>query len=228
MGIERPEEYLESIFESSPVPLISLDMRFRIIMFNKAACNLTGYASEYITGKRITKIIQLRNLRKITKQLQIGKISDDDGYMTKMLGSGEVKIPVRIKISPLYDIENSLIGVLLVASDLREIREVQAKMFEAERLAAITETAISVNHEINNPLCSILGNTQLMLMEKDNLDSRMIKKLESIEKQIARIQDIAERLGKITKPVFKEYVGGKKMLDVEHSEVKNPDRLTKI
>ena len=222
METGRPEEYLESIFESSPVSLISLDMRFRIIMFNKAACVLTGYASEYITGKRITKIIQLRNLRKIIEPLRNGRISTGDGFMTKMTGNYGIKIPVRLKISPLFDTENTLIGALLVASDLREIREVQAKMFEAERLAAITETAISVNHEINNPLCSILGNTQLMLMEKDHLDSRMIKKLESIEKQIARIQDIAERLGKITKPVLKEYVGGKKMLDVEHSEVKNP------
>ncbi|MBU8923394.1 MAG: PAS domain S-box protein [Bacteroidales bacterium] len=221
MGIGKPEEYLESIFESSPVPLISLDMRFRIIMFNKAACMLTGHASEYITGRRITKIIHLCNLRKIIKTLRNGKISFDDGYMTKMIGSGGTQIPVRLKISPLFDTENTLIGALIVASDLREIREVQAKMFEAERLAAITETAISVNHEINNPLCSILGNTQLMLMEKDSLDPRMIRKLESIEKQIARIQDIAERLGKITKPVLKEYVGGKKMLDVEHSEVKN-------
>ncbi|MCK4537394.1 MAG: PAS domain S-box protein [Candidatus Krumholzibacteria bacterium] len=222
MGIGRPEEYLESIFESSPVLLISLDMRFRIIMFNKAACMLTGYASECMTGKRITKIIRLRDLKKITKPLRNGRISTDDGFMIKMAGSGGIQIPVMLKISPLFDSENTLIGALLVASDLREIREVQAKMFEAERLAAITETAISVNHEINNPLCSILGNTQLMLMEKDHLDSRMIKKLESIEKQIARIQDIAERLGKITKPVLKEYVGGKKMLDVEHSEVKNP------
>ena len=40
----------------------------------------------------------------------------------------------------------------------------------------------------------------------------------SIEREISRIQKIAERLPMITRAASRDYVGGKKMLDVEESE----------
>jgi len=73
--------------------------------------------------------------------------------------------------------------------------------------------------EINNPLCSILGNTQLLLMDKDKLDPVVVEKLEMIERDISRIHDIAEKLARITKPVISEYVGGTRMIDVEKSSI---------
>ncbi len=221
MKQKHQTEYLESLFDISPVPLISLDTRFRVIMFNRASCRLTGYSGTEMVGKRVTKILSLQRVKKGISAMKGNKTCSLDGYMTRLKAKDCQDIPVRLKVTALFDSEKRMIGILLVASDLREIRQIHSKLLEAERLAAITETAISVNHEINNPLCSILGNTQLMLMEKDNLDPDMIRKLQNIEKQIARIQEIAERLGKITKPVLKEYVGGKKMLDVEHSGIKN-------
>lgn len=221
MGCKEQDNYMESIFNSSPVPMISLDTRLRIIMFNHSAEELTGFRSTEVSGRRITTILPFRRVRNIIKMLRIRKQVSFDGFITRLKNIDCSEVPVRLKISPLIDSENDLIGVLLLASDLREIKELQSKLLEAERLAAITETAISVNHEINNPLCSILGNTQLMLMQQEKLDPGMIRMLRNIEKQTARIQEIAEKLGKITKPVFKEYVGGKKMLDVERSEIKN-------
>jgi PAS domain S-box-containing protein len=211
-------EYLVSVFESSPVALISLDTRMRITMFNRAAMELTGYRSEEVIGRRINKIVKLKRLREIVATLRERGDTSIDGYITKITGSGHDEIPVRLRISPLYSAHDELLGFIAMAMDMREVETIQAKVLEAERLAAITATAISVNHEINNPLCSILGNTQLMLMEGDRLDPWMVKKLHSIERQIARIQGFAKRLSNITRPAVTEYVGGKRMLDVEHSE----------
>ncbi len=213
----QPREYLVSIFESSPVALISIDTSLRIIMFNRTAGKLTGFSSEDVVGRRITKLVSFDRVRDIVRTLRERRQISLDGYITRLRGNGGREIPVRVKVSPVFNSDNRLIGILLLVSDLREIRNLQSKLLEAERLSAITETAIGVNHEINNPLCSMLGNTQLLLMEKENLDPGMVKKLRSIEKQIARIQVVADRLGKITNPVLKEYIGGKKMLDVHRS-----------
>jgi C4-dicarboxylate-specific signal transduction histidine kinase len=144
-----------------------------------------------------------------------------------MRGKGDAEIPVRVKVSPLLGEAGNLLGVLVIATDLREVKRFQSKLLEAERLAAITETAIGINHEINNPLCAILGNTQLLLMEKDKLDPAIIEKLKSIEREITRIHEVAGRLARISKPVLKEYVGGKLMLDVEQSEVSSSSKRKK-
>lgn len=215
-------EYLASVFEGSPVALISLDTRLRIIMFNRTAQILTGYRSEDVIGRRIGRIVKVRHLREIVAAVRERGEASIDGYVTKITGSGRGEIPVQLRLSPLYSARDELLGFIAMATDMREVESERAKLIEAERLAAITETAISINHEINNPLCAILGNTQLMLMEGDRLDPKMVRKLHSIEKQIARIQGFAKRLTRINRPVVREYVGGKKMIDVENSGADEP------
>lgn len=215
-------DYLASVFEGSPVALISLDTRLRIIMFNRAAQILTGYRNEDVLGRRIGRIVKLRRLREIVAALRERDEASIDGHVTTITGSGHGEIPVRLRISPLYSARDELLGFIAMATDMREVETERAKIIEAERLAAITETAISINHEINNPLCAILGNTQLMLMEGDRLDPKMVHKLHTIEKQIARIQGFAKRLTHITRPAVREYVGGKKMIDVESSGADEP------
>jgi PAS domain S-box-containing protein len=218
----RAYDYLMSVFQSSPVALVSLDSHLRIMLFNRAAQELTGFQGHEVFGSRVSRIIDRGRLHKILDTFRDSSRVSTDGYITKIRGKNGRNVPVRIKISPLFDPDRHLMGVLVIATDLREIKRFQTKLLETERLAAITETAIGINHEINNPLCAILGNTQLLLMEKDKLDPKIIKRLKSIEKEITRIHEVAERLARISRPVLKEYVGGKLMLDVEHSEVENP------
>ena len=209
-------EYMASIIDSSPVPMIVLDTGLRVIMFNAAARNLTGFDSPDVMGCRISTLVGLEDTRRIIRDLREGGDPSSD-HMTKFRRSDGSEVPVSLKVNPVTGRDGELAGAIILATDLTELRELQAKMLEAERVSAITETAISVNHEINNPLCSILGYTQLILMDRESLDPDVVSKLEGIEKQIVRIQEIAERLGRIKRPVLKEYVGGSRMLDMEHS-----------
>ena len=209
-------EYMASIIDSSPVPLIALDTSLRIIMFNRAARELTGFEMSDVMECRISALVGFADTRRIIRYLRDGGKPSAD-HIAKFRKSGGGEVPVRLRVNPVMNRGGELAGAIILAMDLTELRELQSKMLEAERVTAITETAISVNHEINNPLCSILGYTQLILMDRESLDPDVVSKLESIEKQIIRIQEIADRLGRINRPVLKEYIGGSRMLDMEHS-----------
>jgi len=94
------------------------------------------------------------------------------------------------------------------------------KLVKSERAAAITETAVTVNHEINNPLTAILGNAQLLLMAKDRLSPDMIAKLETIERSAVRIKETTSKLMTIIEPVTSSYVSGLEMIDIDKSKKK--------
>ncbi len=214
---ESPD-YLERVFESSPMAIVSLDARLRVVMFNRAAESLTGCERAEVRGRRVNTLIRGKNLAYIIEVLRKKKRFSGDGFVTKVIASGGAEIPVRLVISPLRSADGALMGLLCVASDLRDVKRFHGKLLEAERLDALSEIAIGINHEINNPLCSILGNTQLLLMDRDKLDPETVEKLRNIEREIARIEKVAKRLPRITRPVVREYVGGKRMLDLEGSE----------
>lgn len=87
-------------------------------------------------------------------------------------------------------------------------------LLDKERLSAIVETAVTVNHEINNPLTAILGNVQLLLLKRDDLDDELKNKLKTIEQSAMKIRDVTQRLMRMTVARSVEYNNGTKMVDI--------------
>lgn len=96
----------------------------------------------------------------------------------------------------------------------------QKKIIKSEKLSAIMEVAVTINHEINNPLTAILGNVQLILGEKERLDQKTQQRLKAIEKGTLKIAEITKSLLSIIEPVITEYAPGIKMLDLSKSQKK--------
>jgi signal transduction histidine kinase len=93
-----------------------------------------------------------------------------------------------------------------------------AEAVEKARQAAILEAAIAVNHEVNNPLTAVLGNTQLLLLQADALDAKTKKRLQDIERSALRIKEVTQKLLKKGPLGTTEYPGGLRMLDLSDSD----------
>jgi signal transduction histidine kinase len=94
------------------------------------------------------------------------------------------------------------------------------ELIEKERLAAINETAVTVNHEINNPLTAILGNVQLLLMHRKDLDDELRNKLNVIETSASKIRDVTQKLLRLTSSRTTEYAAGTSMIDLSDPDDK--------
>ncbi|WP_242343230.1 sensor histidine kinase [Anaeromyxobacter terrae] len=75
----------------------------------------------------------------------------------------------------------------------RELRDAQAQLLEAQKLAGIGQLGAGVAHEINNPLTGILGNAQLLLetMPRQHPDRESLEKIETLAR---RCRDITQKL----------------------------------
>lgn len=122
----------------------------------------------------------------------------------------------RRNLAAEEDFLQALVTALALASggaatlDSEQLRMVS----EQARRSAILETAIAVNHEVNNPLTAVLGNTQLLLLQAEGLDEKTRKRLLDIEKSALRIKDVTQRLLKNRPFATTEYPGGLRMLDL--------------
>ncbi len=74
-----------------------------------------------------------------------------------------------------------------------ELRAAQGQLVEAQKLAAIGQLGAGVAHEINNPLCGILGNAQLMMLDRAETDDDF-DLLKKIEESAKRCRDITQNL----------------------------------
>lgn len=161
-----------------------------------------------------------------------------DGYsVCKMLKESENTryIPIII-VTCKSSIQEKIMGLELGADDyivkpfcreevlarvksLLKVRNLHYRLIQAEKLATLAQVAVSVNHEINNPLCAISANAEIikMMLAKGIDIDRMNAKIEAILGEVDRIKGVIEKLSKATKVVSMEYIAGIQMLDIDQS-----------
>ena len=112
-----------------------------------------------------------------------------------------------------------MVGAIQVSEDVTERVRLEEELHEAEvvkgKLEAIRETAITVNHEINNPLTTILAIAQVLLMSAGKLDERTLDRLKTVEREVKRIAEVTQRLQSIEEVKREDYIPeGPKMIDL--------------
>jgi two-component system NtrC family sensor kinase len=129
--------------------------------------------------------------------------------------SHEVKVNSKDEIGYLADSFNKMTADLKTANEklvewgktlekkveerTKELAEMQAHLFEAEKLASLGKLAAGVAHEINNPLGSILIYSHLLLEDADK-KSPHYENLKKVVKETSRCKDIVKSLLEFARP----------------------------
>jgi len=126
---------------------------------------------------------------------------------------------LSVEVTPLKDQDGDVIGAIQVCEDVTERVRLETELRDAEivaeRLQAVKETAITVNHEVNNPLTTILGAAQMLLLSQEGLSDKVRERLMLIEQEVKRIAKVTQRLKDLDELKTDDYISdGPKMLDL--------------
>ncbi|MFA5654693.1 MAG: hypothetical protein WDA72_11335, partial [Desulfomonilia bacterium] len=89
------------------------------------------------------------------------------------------------------------------------------KNIRAQRLAAVSKTAIAANHEINSPLTTILLKLD-MIVKEASVNKSVIGSLQEIKNEAIKIKSIVKKMLEITDVVETSYIKDEKMLDLHN------------
>lgn len=95
---------------------------------------------------------------------------------------------------------------------LEKLRTAQAQLIESERMAAIGEITVTVNHEINNPLTAIIGNAELLQLRLPPEEHKVLNFVEIILAQAHRIRAITHKLNEIESSFSDDYCDTVRMI----------------
>jgi two-component system NtrC family sensor kinase len=96
--------------------------------------------------------------------------------------------PSSATVVPLSDDRGRIAAVLGVERDMTEDLRLRQQLIHTERLSAVGQLVSGVAHELNNPLQSILGFSELLIESEQRRSTR---------RDLERVRDEAERAGKI-------------------------------
>ena len=103
--------------------------------------------------------------------------------------------------------------------DNQKILAMQQELIEKNRLAAITETVLTLGDQVNNPLLAISGNLELLQLELKNLEltEKTRNRMETMRNNFYKIREVTEKMSKLTKAELVTIHGQARMIDLEKS-----------
>ena len=222
-----PPIYFERLLEDSPDIIIAVDRLGKIIFYNEGARTALGYSSAELAGHTVERLYpSIEDARSVMRAMreendaEAGKLRN---FQTRLKTRTGEDVDVAISGALILDPEGAELGSIGFAKDLREIHR-------QDQLATLQEIAISLAHEVNNPLSAILNN--LSLLETDI--ARLVggedasvenERLESMANSIGKIQKIVNRLSEMAGAKeygTREYLPGTKMTDLG-TALRQPD-----
>lgn len=157
---------LRAIITTATEGIVTMQADGRIVMVNRAAELMFGYAPAELLGQDVTVLMPPpyadEHVGYVRNYLETG--------LARIIGSGREVVAKRqdgsefpIDLSVGEGVVDGRRLFVAILRDISERKRLQAKLSLSERLAAIGELAAGVAHEINNPTNTILNCAQLIL-----------------------------------------------------------------
>ena len=153
------QEMSERVLDAVPISLVVLDNDGRIATANEQFCDTFLLSDEECEGQRLSDILKLGQLE---PEVERGLSGDRvfQGEWTWENPDGQLR-QFYVSISALTSDDEHLHPILAL-EDITERKQAEERLQEASLLASVGELAAGVAHEINNPLTSILGFSELL------------------------------------------------------------------
>jgi PAS domain S-box-containing protein len=172
--------------------ILITDVDGRIAHANEAFVRALGYARQELAALHFTDLSDrgFEQLgRHISREVRLNGIWR--GTILRKKKNGET-FPVSCTVASLRDSSGALTHYVGAERDITEELKLRDQLVHTERLSAAGELVAGVAHEINNPLQTIVGCTELMLDEHH--EPQLRRDLELVKQEAARAGQIVRNL----------------------------------
>ena len=204
--LDTEREFISALMDTVGALVCVLDKEGRIVMFNRACEETTGYHFDEMKGKYVWDLLlveeDIEPVTQVIKNLQAGHFPNrfENYWLTK---SGEKRMIVWTN-TVLLDDDGEVKNIIGTGIDITEKRKVEEKekqrvleLAHVSRLSTMGEMATQIAHELNQPLSAITtysdaGLYMLESREEENPD--LVTALREIKHQAQRSGDVIRGL----------------------------------
>lgn len=197
-ALRRQEEFRRYLLESFPDMILVINRARQVSFASSRIHDLLGFAPEDWVGKELENDPDHSPaMLALTTDLLSGRktfgfcecpVRHHDGSWRNM----------RASASPLLDAEGEISGVIVSLHDITLEKKLEQQIIQSERLAAMGQMIGGFAHELNNPLTSVLGMSELLQDSQAPDGTR--KQLEVLRQQARRAVEIVQNLTYFSRP----------------------------
>ncbi|MBF0527787.1 MAG: PAS domain S-box protein [Deltaproteobacteria bacterium] len=195
----KSEENLKITMDSIGEAVIAADAEGRVTRMNPVAESITGWSSREALTQPLEKVfvtVDAKSGQPVTEMvmgaLKNGQVPDK-GKPTILISRQGLERQIDHSAAPIRDADGRIVGGVLVFRDVAEKNRLEKQLRQAQKMEAIGTLAGGIAHDFNNILGSILGYTQMALL--DTQEGRKTKRrLQEIFKAATLAKDLVRQI----------------------------------
>lgn len=171
------QAFRDLIFESVGSGLVAVDPGGRVTAFNRAAESITGVRAADALGRPWESIFGRGVDLEEARHAAAKESALAPRYEFQLGRRDGRQVPVGITFWSLRSGRGDVAGLIGVCQDLSSIKQMEQRMRQADRLAAVGRLSANMAHEIRNPLASISGAVEALAKElpADEVRNRLVE-----------------------------------------------------
>ncbi len=156
------------LYDDAPDMMHSVDRSGNVIICNRTEANALGYTVAELIGRpQMDIIVPDERDACMGKMAFLIKNGFYEGERTLIAKDGR-HIPVFIKARAIYDEEGDFLMSDSILRDITEKKNLEAQLFQAQKMEAVGLLAGGVAHDFNNVLTAIVGYGSLLLPKTEH------------------------------------------------------------
>ena len=192
------EAELRSVLESTAAGVLLLDVTGRIRFLNHRFAQFFG-----LEMRRLAKLAHREELEDLVGGRFRDAASFGEPWRMFLAGHGEPRHD-ELEMTrtsrrflerfsrPVLDADRRPVGWLEMYTDVTGNRQIQSKLLQTEKMAAVGQLVSGIAHELNNPLTAIMGYGQLLL--RHGLPAGHLSEAQNIYQEAERARRIVKNL----------------------------------
>jgi PAS domain S-box-containing protein len=191
-ALRASEERYRDLFENAIDLVYTRDLEGNFTSVNKAAELLTGYTREELLRSNFSDALSADHTGVIdwaNRKVLAGEPIPP--HEIEIFAKDGRKLALEVNNRPVYQ-DGKPVGLQGIARDVTERKRFQIQLAQTEKLSALGQLVSGVAHELNNPLTSVIGYTQLLL--RSPLSPEIAQKLYIISEEGERVRKIVQNL----------------------------------
>ncbi|HPV49970.1 MAG TPA: ATP-binding protein, partial [Smithellaceae bacterium] len=190
--IEGLYNYLQSIIKSLPEIIYELDKDGMVTFVSPGT---KGTRSE-LRGKHFLELVAPENEEFLMSKWEDAKKGIYKPYEIEATARDGRKVNLLITTSPVVGSDH----YILVQRDITEFKNLEKKLYNSQKLAALGQLSAGIAHEVRNPLSSIKMSLQI-LEKRMKPDGNDLKRFKIAQKEVEHLEELVNNVLVFAKPM---------------------------
>lgn len=194
--IEELYNYMQSIVKSLPDKIYELDENGIINYMSRGLKKDGALSSREFKGKHFLEFVAPEDKDFVWERWEEGKKGIYSPYEIERITKDGLKVNLLVTTSPVIGTSHYIV----VQRDITQFKNLEKRLYDSQKLAALGQLSAGIAHEVRNPLSSIKMSLQI-LEKRMNPGGNDLKRFKIAQKEVEHLEELVNNILIFARPM---------------------------